>query len=219
MTDTFEDQLAHLWGNVPEDSRKSMNNYEAWRQIPERFADAVPTDPAVVAWLDQVIASAETAHEAERPGERNLPYPMLKGGPSLLLLGRVGVGKTHQAIGVYRRLLKLGLVHSGRITTSADMYASLRPRHMVDSEEVFREYAFCGLLVIDDVGASKVSEFTEEVTYRVINARYERVYPTIVTSNALPADLPGLVGQRVASRLVEMCSRVSLKGPDRRVSG
>lgn len=219
MADSFEDQLAHLWGNVPADSRKHLNTYEAFRQIPDRFADAVPTDPEVLAWLDQVIASAETAHEAENVGERNTPYPMIKGGPSLLLLGRVGVGKTYQAVGVYRRLLQLGLIRSGRITTSADMYASLRPRHMVDSEEVFREYAFCGLLVIDDVGASKVSEFTEEITYRIINTRYERVYPTIITSNALPADLPSLMGQRVASRLVEMCSRVSLKGPDRRISG
>jgi hypothetical protein len=123
---------------------------------------------------------------------------------------------TWQAYGAVRGFAALGVRTHCRVTTAADLYARLRPRHGIDSEDVFEEYAGAPFLVVDDLGAVKNSEWIEEVNYRVVNYRYERMLPTLFTSNHPPTELAGILGGRVSSRLNEMAKRVSLKGEDRR---
>ena len=115
-----------------------------------------------------------------------------------------------------RALSVSGVRSRWELITTADFYARLRPRHQVDSEEEFRKIADCPLLVLDDLGAAKDSEWTEEQNYRLINHRYENVMPTLITSNLAPKDLAAGLGDRVASRLREMAHRVVVPGGDRR---
>ena len=176
--------------------------------IPARYADAVVDVPAVAEWVKALV-------EIALQNRRIVPY--VRSGPSLLLLGKTGTGKTHQAYGAIRALGVSGVGCSWLVTTAADMYAQLRPRPKVDSEGEFRRYADVGLLVLDDLGAAKGTEWNEEVNYRLINHRYENELPTLVTSNVAPPDLVADLGGRVASRLVEMADRVVLRGPDRRL--
>lgn len=72
------------------------------------------------------------------------------------------------------------------------------------------------MLLLDDLGAAKTSEWTAELTYRLINHRYEHLRPTLITTNLPTADLRTTLGDRIASRLAEMTQRVILTGPDRR---
>jgi DNA replication protein DnaC len=178
------------------------------RDIPPRYADAMATDPEVVAWVRSLVSDAA----------RDPISPSVGTGRSLLLLGGVGVGKTYQAYGAIRALVLSGAACSWMVTTAADVYARLRPRHKVDSEEEFNAIATVRVLVIDDLGAAKNSEWVEEVNYRLINQRYERMLPTLITSNVPQRELRETIGDRVASRLVEMAARVALKGEDRRRS-
>jgi DNA replication protein DnaC len=100
--------------------------------------------------------------------------------------------------------------------TFADLLARLRPRTGVDTEAELERYRKLDLLLIDDLAAGKSSEWVEEATYRIINGRYEAMRPTIYTSN-LPLDqLRDAIGDRIASRLAETCTRVVMEGPDRR---
>jgi DNA replication protein DnaC len=100
----------------------------------------------------------------------------------------------------------------------------------VDSVEEFERYANTGLLVIDDLGASKDTEWASEKNYQLFDYRCAWNKPTIITSN-LPqrdvrtgsgATLPGLatvLGERVVSRMRAMCTTtVTFKGADRRTS-
>lgn len=176
--------------------------------IPPRYVEATVTNAEVAAW----VRSLADATVASMRGY----VPAVAGGPSLLLLGRTGVGKTHEAYGAIRAISVSGMNCSWLATTAADVYAKLRPRQGVDSEAEFLRYANARLLVLDDLGAAKSSEWTEEVNYRLINHRYERGLPTIVTSNLLARQLSDAVGERVWSRLSEMCQRVVLEGNDRR---
>jgi DNA replication protein DnaC len=178
------------------------------KEIPPRFADATATDPDVARW---VRALAEAAVERMRGYVAGVST-----GPSLLLLGPTGTGKTHQAYGAIRAIAASGLHCVWLATTAADVYATLRPRPKVDAELEFDRFASARLLLLDDLSAAKASEWTEEVNYRLINHRYEHALPTIITSNAAPKELAAAAGERVASRLVEMCQRVVLKGEDRR---
>lgn len=175
--------------------------------LPARYARAVADHPDVVAWVKALVQSAVDA---------KLTVPALSTGPSLLLTGKVGRGKTYQAWGAIRALAVTGLRGGWQVVTAADMYANLRPRAGVDSEVVFQRYARTSVLVLDDVGASKTTEWTEEINYRLVNHRYENELPTLFTSNLPPKDLAGMVGDRVASRLIEMAQPVALMGEDRR---
>ncbi|WP_327066781.1 ATP-binding protein [Kitasatospora sp. NBC_01302] len=180
-------------------------------RMPHHYRTAVATDPTIVAWADQLIAGAR-ANQSKTHALR----PYVQHGPSLLLLGITGVGKTHEAYGTLRHIACAGIRSAWRATPAADLYALLRPRHNVDSEAEFRKFADARLLLIDDLGAAKTTEWTEEINYRLVNHRYEHELPTVITSNLAPKELAAALGERVFSRLSEMCQRIVLKGVDRR---
>ncbi|WP_328504916.1 ATP-binding protein [Streptomyces sp. NBC_00457] len=175
-------------------------------RIPARYRRAMADHPQIAAWADQIAG-------AGRPGPVG---PGIAEGPSLLIAGPTGTGKTHQAYGAVRALLTRGVRLRWEATTSADLHARLRPRAGHDGERELQTLARCPLLLLDDLGAAKTSEWTEELTYRLINHRYEHMLPTLITTNLPTAELRTALGDRVASRLAEMTERVILTGPDRR---
>jgi DNA replication protein DnaC len=180
--------------------------------IPIRYQDATVTVPAIAEYVRSLVArSREVA-----PQRLVRIGPAITVGKSLLIIGPTGVGKSFESYGVIRALAVSGARVNWVFTSAADCYAKLRPRPSVDSEHEFERYANAGFLVLDDLGAAKSSEWVEEINYRLINFRYEREKPTLVTSNVQPKDLKASIGDRVASRLVEMADRVVLSGPDRR---
>ncbi len=172
---------------------------ECDRRFPFRYVQAEPDHPDVAEWVDRYRRELHTA-------------------PSLLILGDTGTGKTHQAYGALRAAVTQPQSAKWVAATCADLYASLRPRPGVDTEAALDTYRAAGLLLLDDLGAAKPSEWTEEVTYRVLNHRYEQCLPGIYTSNLAPGELRTVLGDRITSRLSEMCQRVVLDGGDRRRS-
>jgi DNA replication protein DnaC len=190
----LRDEHAEQVAKAREHSITLFNN-----RVPYRYRNVDPAEPRAVEWATQFTADPRAT-------------------PSLLILGATGTGKTHLAYAIVRAVAETGTPAAigWRATTAADLYAALQPRPGVDSETEFRTYARSPLLFLDDLGAAKGSEWTEQITYRLINYRYEQCLPSIVTSNVPPADLREVVGERVASRLFEMTVRVSLKGDDRR---
>lgn len=167
------------------------------RRFPARYTGVEADRPEVLAWA-----------QAYRTEPRQAP--------SLLLLGPTGTGKTYQAYGALRAAVQRPASIRWHAITAADLVAETRGAGNVD--DVLRPYVTSDLLLLDDLGVAKQSEWTEEVTYRVIDARYRECRPGIFTSNIAPAKLRELLGERVASRLVEMCSApVVLRGPDRRL--
>ncbi|MDO0912918.1 ATP-binding protein [Streptomyces sp. DT2A-34] len=179
----------------------------AQARIPARYQAAVADHPAVAAWVRAIA-------EAGRPGPEGAPG--IAQGRSLLIVGTTGTGKTYQAYGAIRSLLIAGVRLRWKATTAADLYAELRPRPGHDGERELMDLARCPLLIIDDLGAAKNSEWTEEITMRLINRRYNEMLPTLITTNLGMADLRQHIGDRVASRLTEMSDKVILDGPDRR---
>jgi DNA replication protein DnaC len=175
------------------------------KRFPLRYQAAVASDPQVLAWVAEFLHGPSSAR-------------------SLLLLGPTGTGKTWQAYGAIRALADHPLpTRAGSYRpirweggTFADVMASMRPRLNIDTEEELRRKRELDLLLVDDIGASKASEWVEETTYRLINGRYEAMRPSIFVSNMPPEEFRTAVGDRIASRLAETCLRVTLRGPDRR---
>ncbi|WP_329424043.1 ATP-binding protein [Streptomyces sp. NBC_01268] len=183
----------------------------ARKTTPFIYRNALPTLGDTTTWIGELVH--QTRAEQTR---RDAITPVLRRGRSLLLLGPTGVGKTHQAYGTLRALAVTGITATWTATSSADLYAALRPRTGIDAETEFRRYAHTPLLLVDDLGAAKATEWTEEINFRLVNHRYENQLPTLFTSNVLPKQLADRLGDRVASRLTEMCDRVVITGQDRR---
>lgn len=192
------------------------------RRPPRRPAQRNPCRPRHRPQRRCQGAAARARHRAgagRRPHPRPGPGgPGIAEGPSLLIVGPTGTGKTYRAYGAVRALLTRGVRLRREATTTADLYARLRPRPGHDAERNLQALARSPLLLLDDLGAAKTSEWTEELTYRLINHRYEHLRPTLITTNLPTAELRTVLGDRIASRLAEMTERVILTGPDRRRS-
>lgn len=201
MTDLVNDDFE------PADDAGTAQLDKAAERIPARYATALATEPGIRSWMADVL------HQAV--ADRRMACSVTTG-PSVLLLGPTGTGKTFQAYGAVRGIACCGVRARWHAVSAADFYARMRPRHGVDAEAEFQGIADAALLVLDDLGVAKGSEWVEEINYRLVNHRYERSLPTLFTSNILPKDLAAALGERVASRLNEMTSRVTLKGADRR---
>lgn len=165
--------------------------------FPRRFRDAQPAHPEVVRWVEAVGKDIESA-------------------PSLLLLGPQGRGKTWLAYGALRAALLKRPRATWASRTFPDFAASLRPRAGVDTEAEIERFRSADLLLLDDLGTAKGSEWVEEITYRLINGRYEAMRPTVFTTNLTLEELRAAIGDRISGRLAETCIRVLLDGQDRR---
>ncbi|MEU2868665.1 ATP-binding protein [Streptomyces olivoreticuli] len=196
-------------GTLVSDTPEPIPALEAAQaRIPRLYREAIADHPRVTAWVHAIAGTAKAPNLRAR---RQVTH-----GPSLLLVGRTGRGKTHQAFGAIRSLLGAGIDARWHATTAADLYAEMRPRQGADPEWMLRRIIRTPVLILDDLGAAKSSEWTEELTYRLINQRSIHQLPTLVTSNLPIRDLRAQIGDRVASRLTGMCEQVVFTGPDRR---
>lgn len=138
---------------------------------------------------------------------------------SLLIAGGYGSGKTHLAAAISNALIERGIpVLFGTSITHFDNI-----RNDFENTGINRYLAkmkSASVLVIDDLGKEKKSEWTRQVLFDAINYRYEHKLPTIITTNLVDGDdfsaLANHVEGAVWSRLCEMCNQVITKSGDYR---
>ncbi|GAB4314593.1 MAG: ATP-binding protein [Candidatus Sumerlaeia bacterium] len=170
-------------------------------RIPARYAGKeLSTFEPLNAQLKTILSAARAYVEAFDP-------KAAKSG--LLLLGPVGCGKTHIAIGILKELLRKG--YTGLFVNLPDFFNQLRATYgeeAVRSEmDVIQEVMDAEVLVLDELGARAPTEWLLDRLYVIINHRYNAVRPTIVTTNAQSEqELIDAVGERLFSRLCEMCN-------------
>jgi len=152
---------------------------------------------------------------------------MLAGGKGIYLHGAIGTGKTHVACAMKKHYDRPGEdtphgYRSGRwlmLWNVVDLMHEIRSdfdrteKHNPDDRLV----DYQGILILDDLGAEKATEFVAETLYRIINYRYVNMLPTVFTSNCTLPELAEKIGDRSASRITEMCNIYELTGKDRRL--
>ena len=151
-------------------------------------------------------------------------FPAVQKG--LCLIGPPGIGKTHIAAAVLRRLIEEKQVR-GLFYDVRDLLRLIRstynPVVRTAEMDIIRPVMTAELLVLDDLGAEKPSEWVEETMNLIVNTRYNERRPTIFTTNyqnvpdELDVDsLKARVGFRMHSRLLEMCEFLEYDGGDYR---
>ncbi|MDK2971786.1 MAG: replication protein DnaC [Candidatus Sumerlaeota bacterium] len=125
----------------------------------------------------------------------------------LILRGGTGSGKTHIATGILHEVLRNG--YSGLYVNVSSLMARLQYSFEKDSEErqeeILGEMDSADLLVFDDLGAESARDWIRDRIYLIINNRYESCRALIVTTNCDDSELAVRNGERVVSRLHEMC--------------
>lgn len=136
-------------------------------------------------------------------------------GQGLLLMGTYGTGKTHLASAITNYIID-NFEIPVRFITSVELIGYLKDFDSDHSKAYLEEAKKIDLLVIDDLGKEKSTEWIDEKLFQIINARYENELPIVITTNHNQQKLREQIGGAVFSRLCEMCDGLILTGTDRR---
>ena len=151
-------------------------------------------------------------------------YPAIDRG--LLFMGTVGVGKTHLSVAILRELIeKKGITclfyEFG--TLLKEIQNSYNPISQTSELKVLAPVFEAEVLVLDELGASKPTDWVRDTMMQIINTRYNDKKLTIFTTNYLDGrrnerdeTLEDRIGVRLRSRLYEMCKTVIIEGEDYR---
>jgi DNA replication protein DnaC len=150
-------------------------------------------------------------------------YPAIDRG--LLFIGSVGVGKTHLSVAILRGLIERGVpcmfYEFGSLLK--EIQESYNPISQTSELKVLEPVFNVEVLVLDELGASKSTDWVRDTMMQIINTRYNDRKLTIFTTNYLDRrgserdeTLEERIGVRLRSRLYEMCKTVYIEGADYR---
>jgi DNA replication protein DnaC len=163
-------------------------------------------------------------------------YPVTTEGKGLLLTGDVGVGKTHLAVGIVQALI----FEKGVRALFCDyrellkrIQESYNPLVATTELQILTPVFEAEVLILDELGAQKPTDWVWDTVALILNTRYNDKRTTLITTNypnapaalARAADKPtreetlgDRIGERMRSRLAEMCVEVEMRGNDLRQS-
>jgi DNA replication protein DnaC len=199
-------------------------------RIPQRYAHCtLESFETQLPWSDRSQARAlVTARNFVRE------YLPTGDGTGLLLTGSIGVGKTHLAVGILQSLISergaKGLFYDYRDLLK-QVQNSYNRSVEVTELEILRPVFEAEVLVLDELGASKPTDWVWDTVAHILNTRYNDRRTTIVTTNyanlspggselnaaraaVREETLGDRIGERMRSRLQEMCVVVEMSGED-----
>lgn len=147
----------------------------------------------------------------------------LRSGGGLFLTGAIGCGKTLYAINVLLASLRLTFIKQQgprvhKFITVSDLLEEIRKSFDGESEkDPVGFYSEVDFLILDDLGMEKITEWSLEKLFQIINYRYEFLKPTVITSNLSLQQLSAKIGDRIPSRITQMSMTKKFKEIDYRL--
>lgn len=132
----------------------------------------------------------------------------------LLMSGPVGTGKTYAAACIANALIDRG------VPVLMTNFPTILSTSKFEMNELVRQAMEYDLIIVDDLGVERDTEYSSETVYQFIDACYRRKKPMIVTTNLSLKDLrvqEGLRYKRIYDRVLQMCVPMVFTGESRRV--
>ena len=134
----------------------------------------------------------------------------------LLLHGSVGTGKTFASACISNYLMENGKTV---LVMNLGLYLIKLKKEWDEAESNVLEYVkHCDLLVIDDFGVEKTTEFVLDKAFALIDTRYRAEKPLIITTNLSLKEITDKFGSRISDRLQEMCYPLRVEGQSKRLN-
>lgn len=211
-------------------AEREKSEREEKRQNPQKWMEGVPVK-FKGASFDNFIGGdiikkkcREFINNYNRLDNGLLSYP-----GSILFTGPTGCGKTHLAIALWRELVRENRKGRIRFITTPELLLEIRAtfgaKRPFDSwdksdpnqteEQVIDKYSGVELLILDDLGSEKTSDFTIQSLYLIIDRRNRELKPTIITTNLSLQEIEENINARIASRLADM-TIIKINMPDYR---
>ena len=163
---------------------------------------------------------AGKAHEIAKEYAENFGRETTNG---LMLYGKAGSGKTHLAVSIARHIIEKKQIQV-RFARIVDLLSEIRKtfddneQYRTENEsELIQRYTSTPLLIIDDLGAEKTTDWVRQILYQIIDERWIEQKPIIVTSNLNLEELEARFEERIASRVAGMCRLVEFRDYDYRI--
>lgn len=159
-------------------------------------------------------------------------------GRGLFIKGAVGTGKSHLSVSTLRAIVEINIDRFGRpasdngfvgepiydgfycsMISVVDLLGILRESFSADqlrapARRLLNRVRSDAVVILDDIGAERPSEWVEEQLYALIDIRYRMQRSTIFTTNCSMKKLEAQIGSRSVSRIIEMCEGIKLGGED-----
>lgn len=135
----------------------------------------------------------------------------------LLFWGKPGNGKTFAAGCIANALLEMDGLHvpTVKMTTLGTILNKLPSMSAQDKEWYLGSFHTCDLLILDDFGMERQTDYAREQVFNIIDGRYLARKPLIVTTNLRLYELKhpkDMVEERIFDRVLEMCVPVCFDG-------
>lgn len=136
---------------------------------------------------------------------------------NLYLYGTCGSGKTHLAGAAWRKRVEEGL--ACEFLKHPELSRLFRKKEADEEKMLLKKFADYDVLVIDDIGVGRSTEFSNQILYEILDARISNYKNgLILTSNLSLEDFAMKVGDdRLPSRIAGMCKVVKVTGQDHRL--
>lgn len=213
------DEAARYWHEVAlQDpySYESFQNMQRQHRIQRLWEDSrLPAR-----WKNRTFEAFEITDKNRDSYQLALEYatnfnPQL--GEGLLLVGTVGTGKTHLAAAIAMNLLdREHSVVFGTVTSLLGQIRSAFDSDRISEREVMDKLCRCQLLIIDDLGKEKTTDWVEQTLYEIINTRYEDNKSLVITTNMNLDEIRNKYqnnGDAIVDRILETCEGVEMKWP------
>jgi DNA replication protein DnaC len=140
---------------------------------------------------------------------------------NLLLIGTTGTGKTHISTAIAKAIISQGFdVLYDSVQNIVNDFERDKFKSGYNSEQTSEKYNECDLLIIDDLGAEFITQFSVSALYNLINTRQNKGLSTIISTNLSASELAGKYEGRIYSRIIGADYTVlRFEGDDRRIMG
>lgn len=158
----------------------------------------------------------------------------------IMLCGATGCGKTHLAAAIANQIIQEAKIsekdaetagafeyYSGRaicpvrFSSTVELLTKLKAEYAGEndnSECIMNAYKKSPLIILDDFGAERQTEWSIERIFEIVDWRYSDELPIIITTNATPEELKKKMGARIYDRLREMCKFEAISAKSQRVT-